>query len=160
MCLSTNRRRRVTTGTIPSVSARIQHCARSGSLDNAMSVGAMLRSRGNPNVETSRPSCQQFKATFVRLTKTIFNFFSSQHARPILTFAFGRCHDGGRDFLFHPPYDSSAGRLVKVQLLTKGCERASRRTGKRRAPLASYQGKSTKYVPSAQAELEPMKLFQ
>ena len=32
--------------------------ARSGSLDKAIRVGAMLRSRGNPNVETSRPSCQ------------------------------------------------------------------------------------------------------
>jgi hypothetical protein len=32
--------------------------ARSGSLDNAVSVGAMLGSRGNPDVETSRPSCQ------------------------------------------------------------------------------------------------------
>ena len=56
--VSTNRRRRVTTGTIPSVSARIQHSARSGTLDNAISVGAMLRSRGNPNVETPRPPYQ------------------------------------------------------------------------------------------------------
>ena len=24
--------------------------------------------------------------------------------RPILTFAVGRCHDGGRDFLCRPPY--------------------------------------------------------
>ncbi len=44
------------------------------------------------------------KPLFVRLAKNIFNSFSSDTLRPILTFAFGRCHDGGRDFLCRPPW--------------------------------------------------------
>ena len=46
--------------------------------------------------------------------KTIFNPLFSQHARPILTLAFGCRHDGGRDSLRRRPYNSSARGLVKV----------------------------------------------